>query len=134
MNKYIHLHIFTPNGKYFDDYISFLSVKSTEYLLGIYPNHEPLITTLDISMMIIRKDDKEDMYAISGGVMHIKENGTISLMLNSIERKDEIDINRALEAKSRAEKRLLEKDENTSIVRAEAALARALNRINIANK
>ncbi len=133
MNKYIHLYIYTSNGKYYDDYISFLSVKSSTYLLGIYPNHAPLITTLDISMMVIRKDEQENVYAISGGVMNIKENGTISLILNSIERKDEIDIDRALEAKSRAEKRLLDKDENTSIVRAKTALLRALNRINIAN-
>jgi F-type H+-transporting ATPase subunit epsilon len=59
--------------------------------------------------------------------MNIKENTEVILLVNSIERSDEIDVDRALKAKERAEKRLDE--EMVDVTRAKASLARALNRI-----
>ena len=66
--------------------------------------------------------------------MHIKEDHTVVLLVNSIERSDEIDIARAKEAQKRAEARLAKRDEEVDIKRAEAALSRALNRISVYNK
>lgn len=129
--KTFPLKIITPEGQYFFGEATFLRVKSSEFLLGIYPNHAPLITSLDISKMVIVTENETNDYAISGGVMHIKDDSSVVILTNSIESKDEIDLNRALEAKNRAEKRLRENDETISITRAKASLARAINRINI---
>ncbi len=130
MNKNIHLIILTPYGRYFEGDVDFLEVHSEKYNLGILPNHAPLISTLAISKMVIRMGREETTYAIGGGIINIEKDKT-TLILNSVEKADEIDIKRAQEAKERAENRLSQKDETIDIARAQAALNRALNRLKV---
>ena len=130
MDKVFHIDIYTPTGKYLSTDADFLRVKSSLSVLGILPNHAPLITTLEICKMTIKCAGKEVDYAISGGVMHIKKDHGVVLMLDAIESADEIDLDRALDAKRRAEERLEQKEE-VDVTRAKAALNRALNRISI---
>ncbi|MCQ2802520.1 MAG: ATP synthase F1 subunit epsilon [Bacilli bacterium] len=132
MEKVLHVEILTPNGKYLQSDVEFLSVKSTVAQLGILPNHAPLITQLEICKLVIKKDGANMIYAIGGGVLTITKGSNVKLLVNSIEHKDEIDLERALKAKERALKRIEEKQKHDS-TRAKAALARALNRINIVN-
>ena len=131
MEQPLHLIILTPYGRYFEGNVSFLNVRSEDYDLGIYPGHSPLISTVAISKMIIRFGDKEYLYAVGGGIINIDKE-KVTLILNSVERSDEIDIARAQKAKKRAEERLnsQNKDE-VDVNRAKLALLRALNRINI---
>lgn len=124
------LEILTPLGKYLSQDVDFVEVQTQEYLLGILPNHSPLISTVVISKLTVKSFGEEYHYAVGGGVLRVEKNKT-TLMLESIERSDEIDINRAYEAKKRAEDRLGNSDESTDILRAQLALARALNRIKI---
>ena len=78
-------------------------------------------------------DGKEKYFAIHGGAMNIKNDGVV-LLLNSIEEKDEIDIDRANKALERAKERIENKDDpNLDIKRAELALKRALARIDTFN-
>ena len=133
MDKVFHIDVYTPTGKYLSTDADFLKVKSPLSVLGILPNHAPLITTLEICKMTIRIGNKEDNYAISGGVMHIKKDHNVVLMLDAIESVEEIDLERALEAKRRAEERLSSQEE-VDVTRAKAALNRALNRISIKNE
>lgn len=132
MEKYLHLEILTPNGSYLETDAEFLSVKSTISQLGIYPNHAPLITQIEICKLVIKCEGKNMVYAIGGGVMSITKGSNVKLLLNSIEEKSKIDLQRALKAKQRAEERLQNKS-NYDVTRAKAALSRALNRINIFN-
>ena len=53
------------------------------------------------------------------------------LQIDAIENKDEIDVERAIAAKIRAEQRLQSNDKNVDQVRAEIALKKALNRLNV---
>ena len=131
MNKELSIEILTPSGRYLKTVADFLSVKGGKGMIGILPNHAPLITTIEVSKLTIRKNGKESIYAVSEGLMHIKEGSNITISVNSIEASDEIDIDRALKAKQRAEENML--DPEKDILRAKAALARALNRINIYN-
>ena len=119
--------ISTPLGKYLQTEADYLSVTSGIGVLGILPNHAPLITNLEICELIIKSGNETLRYAISGGLMNIKEGTEVVLLVNSIERSDEIDIDRALKAKERAERRL--EEEMVDATRAKASLARALNRI-----
>ena len=134
MTNSFKVEIYTPTGKYFVGDATYLTVTSSVAVLGILPDHAPLITTLEICMLSIKINSKELNYAIGGGVMHIKEDHAVVLLVNSIERSDEIDIARAKEAQKRAEARLAKRDEEVDIKRAEAALSRALNRISVYNK
>lgn len=133
-NKTFRLTILTPYGCYFDNEVEFLNVKSEKYGLGILPGHAPLISTLVVGEMDVRVYDKTIHYAIGGGVMEI-DNEKVTLILNSIEKADEIDVDRANRAKERAENRLANKNDTTiDINRAKLAYARAINRLKIATK
>jgi len=128
----IKLLILTPYGRYFEGEVDFLGVRSSNYTLGILPNHSPLVSTLIISKMIIKMGGEEYSYAIGGGVINIDKEKT-TLILDSCERSDEIDLDRAKEAKIRAEERLerAKKDETIDVARAQVALLRAINRIDV---
>ena len=130
MKNNFEVSIYTPYGKYLSMTADFLSVKASNGVLGILPNHAPLITELEISKLIIKNGSSTLKFAISGGLLHIKEGTQIVIMTPSIERSDEIDKSRALAAKERAEKRLLEA-QDIDVLRAKAALARALNRLSV---
>lgn len=129
MNK-INLQIFTPYGKYLQHEVDYIEVKSDRYTLGILPNHAPLVSTLIISKMVIKFDGQSFVYAIGGGVINISKDKTV-LLLDSVERSDEIDVDRAIQAKKRAEERLSNQDEIIDINRAKLSLARAENRLKI---
>ena len=134
MEKVLHVEIYTPTGKYLVTDVDFLRVTSSVSVLGILPNHAPLITTLEICKLTLRSNNKETNYAISGGVLHIKKDHTVVMLVNAIERSDEIDVNRANEAKRRAEDRIAKHSDEIDVNRAKAALARALNRISISKE
>lgn len=134
MEKTLRIEIYTPTGKYLSTEADYLRVTSSVSVLGIMPNHAPLITTLEICKMVIRKGKEEFIYAISGGVLHIKKDHSVVLLLNAIERSDEIDVQRAHNAQKRAEDRLSKEHDEIDVNRAKAALSRALNRISISEE
>ena len=121
------LEIYTPYGKYFDRYVDELVVQTEEYVLGILPNHSPLVAKVKTSKMEIIQNGQKKCYAIGEGLLNVKRESVV-LLVASIESKDEIDIDRAREAKKRAEERLGE-PLNIDIERATRALIRANNRI-----
>ena len=121
------LEIYTPYGKYFDRYVDELVVQTEEYVLGILPNHSPLVAKVKTSKMEIIQNGQKKCYAIGEGLLNVKKESVV-LIVTSIESKDEIDIDRAREAKKRAEERLGE-PLNIDIERAMRALIRANNRI-----
>ena len=123
------LEIYTPYGKYLDRYVNELVVQTEEYVLGILPNHTPLVAKVKTSKMEIIQNGEKKCYAIAEGLLNVKKD-SVTLLVESIESKDEIDIERAKEAKKRAEERLKE-PLNIDIERATKALIRANNRISI---
>lgn len=130
--KTFRLQIFTPKGLYLDSEVAALFVRSEESTLGILPGHTPLVSTIKICIAKIKFSEKEYRYAIGGGVLNVEKDKT-TLILNSIEREDEIDRKRAYEAKLRAENRLKEGGSagEIDIKRAESSLERANNRLNL---
>ena len=134
MNKNFQVTIYTPHGKYLSATADYLSVKTSVSVIGVLPNHAPLISSLEICKLTIKMSDKTFVYAISGGIINIKDGTDVVLLVDSIERKDEIDLARAKAAKDRAEARLKQNNAEIDMNRAKAALARALNRISVAEK
>ncbi len=123
------LEIFTPFGKYFDRYVEELVIQTDDYVLGILPNHAPLVSKVKISKMYIIQNGDKKCYAIGEGLLNISKDG-VTLLLESIESKDDIDIDRAKDAKKRAEQRLASLV-NIDVERAQRALNRANNRISV---
>ena len=124
------LAVISPKGVYFEKEVESLTIKLTSGYRTILAKHTPLIGALAYAPMHIVDNGKTRYYAVHGGAISIKEN-KVTLIVNAIEAKEDIDISRAKEAKSRAEKRLAEKEKdiNLDVKRAELALARAIARI-----
>ena len=123
------LEIFTPFGKYFDRYVEELVIQTDDYVLGILPNHTPLVSKVKVSKMYIIQNGDKKCYAIGEGLLNISKDG-VTLLLESIESKNDIDIDRAKDAKKRAEQRLATLV-NIDVERAQKALNRANNRISV---
>lgn len=127
----IKCEIVTPYGIYkvFDTKI--LNVVTIDGERGILKRHTPLVTMLKISKMSTIEDGKRKEYAISGGLLYF-ENDKARILTDAIESKDEIDLERALNSKERAQERM-----NSGIeidyLRAELSLKRAINRIDVKN-
>ena len=123
------LEIYTPYGKYFDRYVEEVIVPTEEYVLGILPGHAPLIAKIRIGKLEIIREGEKTIYAHAEGLINVKKD-VVTILVDSIESKDEIDIDRAKEAKKRAEERL-QQPLNIDVERATRALIRANNRIAI---
>ena len=123
------LEIFTPYGEYLDRYVEELIIPTEEYVLGILANHSPLVAKVRTGKMEIVINDEHKVYAHGEGLINVTKDG-VTLIVDSIESKEEIDIERAKEAKRRAEERL-NQPLNIDVERAKRALIRANNRIEI---
>jgi F-type H+-transporting ATPase subunit epsilon len=127
----LRLEIVTPERKVFEEDIDMVVVEGVEGQLGILPNHIPLLTALKIGPLRVKKDGKEEEIAVGGGFMEVTKNKVI-ILAETAELPEDIDVERAEEARRRAENYLLHRDEHDQ-VRAEMALQRAMNRIKVAS-
>jgi len=116
----------------FSDDVDVVLAPGVEGHLGILPQHAPLITALQPGELIVRKGDSEEVFVVGGGFMEVAHN-KVTVLADTAERADEIDMERALAAKQRAEARLAERrDEDVDYARVEADLRRALARLHVA--
>ena len=126
----INCKIVTPTGLYVELPTEILNIGTIDGERGILPNHMPIVLALDISKMCLVNNGKRTYYAIGGGMLYFSDN-VATILVDSIESQEEIDLSRAEAAKERASKRLESKDENIDIKRAEIALKKAINRISV---
>ncbi len=127
----LYLKVVTPDKLFFEGEIDMLVARTIEGDVGILLNHSPLVTILDIGRLVIKDGDERKVAACAGGYIDVRNNN-ITVVSDACEWEDEIDINRAERAKERASKKLEDKDTDT--FKAELALKKAINRINVGNK
>ena len=127
------LKIITPDRVFYSGKASFLELNTVEGEIGIYKNHIPMTTVLDPGIATITEEggNKKEA-ALHTGFMEILGD-RITILAEIAEWPDEIDRNRAQEAKIRAERRLQNDKSNINITRAELALHKALVRIELAD-
>ena len=127
------LKIITPDRVFYSGKASFLELNTVEGEIGIYKNHIPMTTVLEPGIATITEEggNKKEA-ALHTGFMEILGD-RITILAEIAEWPDEIDRNRAQEAKIRAERRLQNDKSNITITRAELALHKALVRIELAD-
>lgn len=128
--KTFQLKIVTPKGIYKEQEIEMLNVRTTSGQIGILADHMPLASGIEISDMSIIVNGNREYFAISGGFLYVNETET-TIIANAIESQEEIDLNRAKEAKKRAESMLDSHLPEIDMIRAEMALKRAIMRIRV---
>lgn len=131
----IAVEIVTPERVVYRGDARIVVARGIEGDLGVLPNHIPMVTPLKIAPVLVKKHEgADDTIAVSGGMMEVRKD-KITILAESAELADEIDVNRAQSAKERAERRLAEKGrDDVDVKRAEMSLQRAMNRLNIAGK
>ncbi len=130
----LNLEIVTPSKSAFKGIIKSITVPGTTGRFQVLVNHAPIISTFDIGMIKVDlPDGKSVHYATAGGTIEVLDNKVL-VLADSIEQISEIDEERALKAKQRAEERLAAKNSDINLTRAQAALERANNRISLKEK
>jgi len=136
MAEKIKLEVVTPKGAAVSEEVDIVTAPGFAGEFGVLANHAPFLSTIKIGSLHYKKDGADEELMISGGFCEVSNN-KITFLVESAERGHEIDVDRALRAKERAEKRLLqarEHQEKIDRARAEAALQRALARLKIAQR
>jgi F-type H+-transporting ATPase subunit epsilon len=127
------LEIVTAERQFFSDDVTAVIAEGVEGQMTILPMHAPLITMLAPGALTIRKDGDEIIMAISGGFLEVRPEKVI-ILADACERSDEIDVERAMAAKQRAEERLKNLTPEIDHLRAEGALRRSLARVHVAER
>lgn len=125
--------VVSPEGNVLKEEAEFVVLPGSDGELGILPNHAPLISSLDIGVIRFEQGGKVRKLATSGGFVEVSDN-LVTVLANTAEPSEKIDLERAMKAKERAEKRLDQRSEDTDLRRAELALSRAIARINAVQK
>ena len=136
MAEKINIEVVTPKGPIVSEEVDIVTAPGFAGEFGVLANHAPFLSTIKIGTLRYKKDGTENELMVSGGFCEVSNN-KITFLVESAERGHEIDVDRALQAKERAEKRLLQarqQQEKFDITRAEAAMQRALARLKIAQR
>lgn len=131
--KTVKVNIVTPDGPVYDADIEMVSVRAESGDLGILPGHIPTVAPLKIGAVRLKKDGQTELAAVSGGFLEVRPD-QVTILAQAAETAESIDKERALAAKKRAEDRLNKRSDDTDIRRAELALQRAVNRLDVADR
>jgi F-type H+-transporting ATPase subunit epsilon len=134
MAEQIRLEVVTPGGAVVNDDVDIVNAPGYGGDFGVLANHAPFLSTIKIGTLTYEKDKNRKSLMVSGGFCEVSNN-KITFLVESAEFGGDIDVERAMKAKERAEKRLAQasaQDSNLNLTRAEAALQRALARLKTA--
>ncbi|MCF0131073.1 MAG: ATP synthase F1 subunit epsilon [Pseudobutyrivibrio sp.] len=122
--------IITPERIFYEGDASMVEFNTVEGEIGVFPNHIPLTTVIAPGILTITEDSGPKNAALHAGLAEILPD-KVTILAEIAEWPDEIDVQRARDAEDRARQRLANKDENLDVLRAEAALKKALVRQNL---
>ena len=104
--------------------------------MGILPHHAPVLTILKYGVIKIRKDGKEELFAVAGGMAEVQPD-IVTILADAAENVEDIDITRAQAAKKRAEDALANlkpEEDHDAYLRMEAALRRSNLRLDVVRR
>jgi F-type H+-transporting ATPase subunit epsilon len=125
----VPFEVVTPDKLLLSREVSMVTLRGGYGELGILPRHTALATTVKPGLVKVKlPDGSEDFIPVTGGFVEVLPT-RITLLADAAELPGEIDVERARSAKERAEQRLAKSSDGIDVVRAEAALKRALFRL-----
>lgn len=133
MAEKLFLEVVTPQMAIVSEEVEIVVAPGSEGEFGVLKGHTTFLTSLKIGTLRYKDSAGKERYLfVNGGFAEILPD-KVTILAESAERRKNIDVERATEAKKRAEKRLSAKSDNIDLVRAEAALQRAMFRLQIKN-
>jgi F-type H+-transporting ATPase subunit epsilon len=131
--RYFKLQVIAPDRVFLEEDAEMVELTTTEGEIGVLKDHIPLTAIVAPGILRIKKDGQQKEAALHEGFLEILPDKVV-ILAESCEWPEEIDINRANEAKIRAERRLKGADAEINETRAELALRRSLVRLSLAEK
>ena len=131
MAKELFLEVVTPQNAIVSEEAQIVVAPGSEGEFGALKGHTTFLTSLKVGTLRYKDANGKERYLfINGGFAEVLPD-KVTILAESAERRQDIDTQRATGAKERAEKRIAAKASDTDLVRAEAALRRALYRLSI---
>lgn len=133
MAENIFLEVVTPQKAVVSEEAQIVVAPGSEGEFGVLRGHTTFLTSLKVGTLRYKDASGKERYLfVNGGFAEVLPN-KVTLLAESAERRREIDVDRAKKAKDRAEKRIATGADDIDLIRAEAALRRALHRLDIAS-
>jgi F-type H+-transporting ATPase subunit epsilon len=128
------LEIIAPDRVVFSGEVTSFSAPGIEGGFQVLVDHAPFLSSLGVGQIKVKNREGVDtLFAANGGFVEVRGNKVV-VLVESAERADQIDVDRAKAAQSRAESRLQNQTKDIDVERARAAQYRALNRLRVAAK
>ncbi len=127
----IKLEILTPGKKVFSDDVDNVILPGLKGYFGVFPGHTPFVAALKTGEIKIGAEKDGDIFAAGSGIAEVQP-GSISVLVETCENANEVDVKRAEAARDRAQDRLKEGRKSWDMDRAQFALTRALVRLKVA--
>jgi F-type H+-transporting ATPase subunit epsilon len=134
MAEKLKVELMTPYKKVLSEEVDMVTATGTMGEFGLLPGHAPYLTSLKIGELSYAKDGATFFLAVNWGYLEV-ENDEVTILVETAERADEIDLARAKAALGRAEealKGLTREDKDFAIQ--QSALERAMIRIQVASR
>ena len=131
--KRIRLELVTPVRKVLREEVQEVVLPGSEGYFGVLPGHAPLLSMVEIGEVMYRKGIEKHYLAISGGFVEVLSE-SVSVLVETAEMAEEIDLDRARSSLNRAEYRLRKPPADLNFQRSRASLQKALIRIRISGK
>ena len=128
------LEIVTPEKIAFSGKVEEVTIPGTEGEFGVLRGHEPFLTSVDIGELNFVKGGKKIYYSVNNGYAEVTAS-KVTVLIETAERSDAIDKDRAAKAKEKAEASLSQlTKEHDNYEKTRLALIRAVTRISVADK
>jgi F-type H+-transporting ATPase subunit epsilon len=128
------LEIVTPEKMTFSGKVEEVTIPGTEGEFGVLRGHEAFLSSVDIGELNFIQDNKKAHYSVNTGYAEVTAN-KVTILIETAERSDHIDKDRALKAKDNAEARLAQiAKDDVEYEKMRAALARAIVRLSVSEK
>ena len=134
MEGKILFEVVTPERSVIKDEVNEITAPGEEGEFGVLPGHTPFMTTLKVGEIKYRKNGSQNYLAVNWGFIEVTAN-RVYVLVETAEKAEEIDLKRAEAAQARAEERIKKAGKkDIDYARAQAALNRALVRIQVASR
>jgi len=134
MSKLFKFEIVTPERVFYSDEVEMVVFSTKEGEIGILKDHSPMLIANVVCMLKIKKENSEEIASIGEGFFEITSNG-VTAIVDTAEWPDEIDVDRAIRAKEKAEELLRSNKHDLEMeMMLKASIERANTRIRIAKQ
>ncbi|MEE8112334.1 MAG: F0F1 ATP synthase subunit epsilon [Acidobacteriota bacterium] len=131
--KRIRLELVTPERRVLREEVQEVVLPGSEGYFGVLPGHAPLLSMVEIGEVMYRKGTEKHYIAISGGFVEVLSE-TVSVLVETAEKAEEIDLERARSSLRRAEERFRKPPADLDFQRSRGSLQKALIRIQISGR